>query len=815
MNKLFLTFSLLIFISINSFAQYKGRVYIDNNANGILDKGDTPVKDVVVSDGQNVVKTNKDGKFSLPGYERTRFIQITKPVGYAADKFYLPVNNNTTSYDFILKIDEKARKQHSFIQITDTEIHNNGVGSWAEILRKYIAAESPDFLIHTGDICYESGLKNHIKVVNTETMGCPVYYMIGNHDLTKGEYGEQLFESIYGPTWFSFDYGNVHYVVTPMKNGDHKPAYTIDEVCRWLKNDLAMMDTSKNLVVFNHDILTTGNDFLFGAADSDKIDLRNFNLVAWIYGHWHYNYVRNQDGVYTICTNALDKGGIDHSASAFRVMNFDENDNFSAKLKYCFIEPTLKIVSPFSISNDRFPLLVNAYQSGGEVKNITYHVEDTDGKTIIPQKQLKKKSDWTWSNDLLIPDNYNQINIYVKTYLDGRELSDSLTVNINKKIPEIRLSDNWSTLLGNAAHTGKNTADINLPLIHKWTQNVGQPVFMSSPIIANGKIYVATINDNADTTESNRASICCLDTQTGTIEWTYKTRNSVKNSIAYDSGKIFAQDADGWLYAVNSANGQVEWEKQLIQSFPYVSEGLTAVDGVVYAGSGESLTAFKAQDGSVIWKNTDWKKNESSTTTIAVGEGVVVSGSQWGALYSNDAVTGKMLWKLTADGLSNRGASATFHDGKIYIISGNHFFIINPKTGEIENKKEVKDYNLDVTSTPLITDDNIVFGTFGRGILSLDKELFPRWNTPTGQSLVFTAPYSTVPSATVETSPVLVNGIIYFGASDGNLYGLKQNTGEIVWKKSLGAPVFASVAVSGNVLIAADFGGNVYCFAGM
>lgn len=77
----------------------------------------------------------------------------------------------------------------------------------------------PAFLIHTGDICYEDGLKQHIKDMNTENMGVPVRYVIGNHDYVAGKYGEALFESIYGPVWYSFDVGNVHYVVTPFQTG--------------------------------------------------------------------------------------------------------------------------------------------------------------------------------------------------------------------------------------------------------------------------------------------------------------------------------------------------------------------------------------------------------------------------------------------------------------------------------------------------------------------------------------------------------------------------------------------------------------------
>ena len=84
-------------------------------------------------------------------------------------------------------------------------------------------------MIHTGDICYEKGLKEHIGLLNGKTAGVPVFYCIGNHDLVKGKYGEELFESIYGPSYYSFDVAGTHYVVTPMAGGDHKPGYTKED----------------------------------------------------------------------------------------------------------------------------------------------------------------------------------------------------------------------------------------------------------------------------------------------------------------------------------------------------------------------------------------------------------------------------------------------------------------------------------------------------------------------------------------------------------------------------------------------------------
>lgn len=179
----------------------------------------------------NVVKTNAEGVYTLPGHKRERFIFITTPSGYRTDnQYYRRINGTGQTYDFGLqpwKGRIKPNGSHRFIHISDTEIFNTeNQEDWANNIRDYAANENISFIIHTGDICYENGLKNHIHLMNTSNMDCPMFYCIGNHDLVKGKYGEEVFENVYGPVYYSFDFGNVHYVVTPMAGGDHQPGYT-------------------------------------------------------------------------------------------------------------------------------------------------------------------------------------------------------------------------------------------------------------------------------------------------------------------------------------------------------------------------------------------------------------------------------------------------------------------------------------------------------------------------------------------------------------------------------------------------------------
>mgnify|MGYP000931183640 CR=1 FL=1 len=85
-------------------AAYQGRVYVDSNRNGIYDKGEKVLKGIRVSDGLNVVKTNAEGVYALPGHERERFIFITTPSGYRTDnQYYRRINGTGQTYDFGLQ----------------------------------------------------------------------------------------------------------------------------------------------------------------------------------------------------------------------------------------------------------------------------------------------------------------------------------------------------------------------------------------------------------------------------------------------------------------------------------------------------------------------------------------------------------------------------------------------------------------------------------------------------------------------------------------------------------------------------------------
>lgn len=802
-------------------APYSGHVFVDKNTNGVFDKGEKALPGVLVSDGLHVVKTAADGSFSLPGHARERFVFITTPSGYKTNnKHYYRIDSSSPSYEFGLQPYNGGIQKdgsHSYVHIADTEIFNTeNQDDWVDNVKDYTANEPAAFIIHTGDICYENGLKNHIKLMNTENMNCPMFYTIGNHDLVEGKYGEELFESLYGPVYYSFDAGSVHYIVTPMLGGDHAPGYTKEDVYRWLKNDLAQIPQGKPIVVFNHDLLTNDNDFIYGISDTEQIHLNQHNLKAWVYGHWHINYMKKQGDVYSISTATLDKGGIDHSTSAFRVMHVDKKGDFASELRYTYLDKSLCISSPVNgqapvLTSGAVPLTVNTYNSVSPVKEVVYTCL-SDGKPLFSSKKLTQSTDWSWNAEIPLTARWQNKSITLQVearFNNGETVRAESTFTYLPPSSETTLTEDWNNLLGNPRHTATTSSVLNPPLQMSWTQNVGANLYMTSPLISNGNVYIASIDEDL----KGAAHVYALDGKTGAVRWKYPVRNSIKNTIAITDQCLLAQDAEGHLYALEAETGQLRWEKQLpINGLPALIDGLVASEGVVYAGTGKGLCALDVKNGAILWQNKEWGQGEGTTSTYALGQGLLIGSAQWSGLYANDAKTGKLQWAADKNGLRNRGASAALHGSLLYILSEKSFFILETETGRVIVRKELP-FSVDATSTPLLTDQEIIFGTAQSGLVALDREtLEQKWQFKTDASLIYTVPYSRQPSATIETSPVLAGSVVYVGASDGTLYGLSKDSGQLVWKHATGAPIFGSVAVSGNTLVTADLGGNVYAF---
>lgn len=442
------------------------------------------------------------------------------------------------------------------------------------------------------------------------------------------------------------------------------------------------------------------------------------------------------------------------------------------------------------------PLTVNTRHDHSSTREVTYSCF-VDGKKLFTNRRLTQMTDWTWRDIIYLTHRPAGKNIRIRAtavFANGEKAEKEISFTYRNRADRVDLQENWDNLAGNALHTGISLSSLKPPLQMAWAVNIGSSIDRASPVIHQGRIYVAS----TDESPKSHACIYSLDSQTGNGLWKYRVNSSIKNTIVVEDSAVYAQTIDGSLYAIKTVDGSLKWGTQLhVDDRLPLTEGLAIAEGVVYAGTGTGLCALNARNGRVLWENKEWQQTEATATTLTVGHGRVVAAAHGLGLYGNDAATGELKWHLNKNGIADRQASTAIHNGLLYVTASNSLFIIDIATGNVIVRKEYP-FSLEAASTPLLTDRSIVFGSVDNGLVAVDRQTLEiRWQSATH---------------TIETSPVLSGNTIYFGTTDGTLRGVDKDTGEVVWEHRTGAPVLASVALSGNALIAVDSGGNVYAF---
>src|SRR5699024_7968959 len=119
----------------------------------------------------------------------------------------------------------------------------------------------------------------------------------------------------------------------------------------------------------DNDLLNSKGQFIYGLNDSEYINLNEHNLKAWIYGHWHDNFVKKhgKDEILTVCSSSPDKAGIIHSMSSFRVFTIDKEGKLSIETRSTYMNHHAVVASParkqIVTESGEVPISVNAYHT--------------------------------------------------------------------------------------------------------------------------------------------------------------------------------------------------------------------------------------------------------------------------------------------------------------------------------------------------------------------------------------------------------------------------------------------------------------------
>jgi outer membrane protein assembly factor BamB len=106
----------------------------------------------------------------------------------------------------------------------------------------------------------------------------------------------------------------------------------------------------------------------------------------------------------------------------------------------------------------------------------------------------------------------------------------------------------------------------------------------------------------------------------------------------------------------------------------------------------------------------------------------------------------------------------------------------------------------EMASSPAVVGSDIVYHSMEGHVFVLDRASGNvRWQFDVGSA--------------IESSPIVRDGIDYFGAWNGRLYALDLRTQRLRWSRDLGAKITSSAAIGGSTLYIGDYAGRVWALS--
>lgn len=289
---------------------------------------------------------------------------------------------------------------------------------------------------------------------------------------------------------------------------------------------------------------------------------------------------------------------------------------------------------------------------------------------------------------------------------------------------------------------------------------------------------------------------------TGTnVIWERDLGINIADFVVAD-GKAFTMTFGGDLHCFDLQDGRTLWSYSL-GGYVMWTHLITVSDGKVYAGSrGSVLTAFDENTGTFLWQfkpNVTSSIASKSPPEFDVSNGKVLVNAD--GFFVLDAVTGTLLWDSTSH--SGVYQASAFTDNRIFAaeIAGYPDYTQSLISLDVDTGQQQ-------WSTPIGYDVGSLVVADGRIVL---------WDLYQNQTIFCVDETSGVllwqfDVGSAVFQPTVSDGLVLFGAGDGNFYAINAKDGSARWKyeSSFQVARYAAAAaprVFGNtVLVGFEFG---------
>lgn len=304
--------------------------------------------------------------------------------------------------------------------------------------------------------------------------------------------------------------------------------------------------------------------------------------------------------------------------------------------------------------------------------------------------------------------------------------------------------------------TTKGERRFTAPGIHgaiPRTERMPDPfdVFLSSPTVAGGTVYFG----------SGDQHVYALDAITGALRWSFATSDVIHASPAVADGVVYIGSWDRNLYALEALTGRERWRyvtgnDTLIYNQIGIASSAAVVDGTVFVGARDGhFHAVDARTGALRWKHDN--QGGWTIASPAVLDGVVYFPTSDGRRFKAlDAATGEVRFNLQNNAISF--SSPAIAAGTAYYGSSDGFLnAVRLRDGTLLGRFQTDGSR---ENAPRLLDAE---GKFHSALMYPDRTLD---GMMIGMRTMMTL-------GSVLSSPVVADGVVYFGSTDGQVYAVR------------------------------------------
>ena len=794
-------------------ANVSGTVFDDRNTNGQQDSGEPGLAGVLVTNGEQVARTGKDGRYSfsvrMDENPHHRFVIVTRPNGFAPTRGFfarIRFDEPQTQYDAdfgFVSDKDSASRNFWFITASDSQFttHEQMLPIAKDYAQVTSAPGKPAFLATAGDLTmsgtqFEWDMYDHIR----RSSKIPVYEGFGGHD------GNCLdprctvsFEQRIGPPYYSWNYGGVHFIQIVTETSYLRSAAQ-ERQSDWLRADLQALPPGTPVIAISH--------YPLPASWFDQRLKDGINVIGQIGAHWHVVQAGSRRGIPVL--NSAPARGHDWGAYSrtYRWVHVTP-EGIRSQLRVAGQYKRLQVVSPGRTAPiGRQPLVVLAYDTALVVESVACRW--ISPANAVHQAKLTQRGDWSW-HGTFAPDTPGRWRCELQaTDVTGAIWTRSHTVDVEPIRPAAgRVGDDFPWVLSGVPPR-RIASGPQPPLTPLWvTHTQSVHVLHSSPVVADGRVFVAVGNPNAGA----QSGILCLEATTGKPLWRADSPlGDIRGSVSVHGKTVYAVTGGGWIAAYDTVTGDNVWNRPLqddyrhgrplaINNTPPVptrfgllvsdwqkpqrlldyatgeslatlagdvgsySAFATVFDDVMYCVRRGGGVALHLPDGKVKWKIEETSR--STSAPIVVGGKLIYNGSS--GVKVRDAASGKLIWQAGVANAGYQNAIPIVWDQQL-LVNGTDFRALDLQSGQSR-------WTIDCAS-------------------EADRFVRSRRQSMAGSS-----------------TPLICGNYAYFGHDDTSIRAATRD-GKVVWEHRLGTPIKTAPTASGNLLLVHDYAGNLWCFAG-